>query len=89
MLAIFAGLTAREAIGGREQAPKVADRVRSGLARLGRGVAVTAAWLHGSARWAQRRLRCAPAAARWRFSAHRAVGFPPPAGKAGEPRGRP
>jgi hypothetical protein len=88
MLAIFARLTAGEAVRSREQAGTAGDWVRGGLAGLGRSVAVMAACLRACADWALHRLHYTLAAARWRFGVHRAAGFPRPAGKPGEPKGR-
>lgn len=88
MLAIFARLTAGEAVDSREQGGAAGEWVRRGLARLGRAMAVTAACLGACARRALRAVRYARMAVRRRFSAsaRKAAGFPPPAGKPGEPR---
>jgi len=88
MFAFFAGLTAGAPIDSRQQACAIGDWVRGGLARLGRAGAVTAACLCVCARRVLRRLRHAWITVRWRFSVHRAAGFPPAAGNPGEPKWR-
>jgi hypothetical protein len=86
MLAIFTRLTAGEAITSREQHRSADGRMRRSLARLGRVLAATAAWLSAGARRAGRRLRYAGAALRSRFSGsvRKSVGFPPVAGHPGD-----
>lgn len=86
MLAIFARLTAGEAIASREQAGR-ADRIRRAAAWLRRGLAAAAAWLSGCGRRVRRRLRCA-AALRWRLgaSARNSADLPPIRENPGDPR---
>lgn len=72
MLAIFAGLTAGEAIDSIEQG----NAVRRVIAGLGRVLAAAAARLSAGARGAMRRIGLACAEARWRFRLRRAAGFP-------------
>jgi hypothetical protein len=88
MLAMFTRLTDGEAIDSREQAEAIDDWVRRGLARSGRAMAVTTTCLCTCARSVLCHLRYAWITIRWRFSVHRAVGFPPAAGRPGEPKWR-